>query len=284
MKRTLSITAIIVLASVTAAWPGAAGLVKINTMENRILSGEISMDKYFDAESVLRRGDDLRMSEDIYEFGAKSPFKAFVFSLAVPGAGEYYTGHKYKAVGFFTADALFWTGYFIYRGKGKSTEDDYKAYANEHYSWRDFMDWWQTLPPETQNIYSHRMPFDFTNYVPIFNHEYFENIGKYDQFQVGWPGGINHPYLPNSPDTTYHESWMPVERQTYLDMRKKSNDYFARATTMMMVSIANHIVSAFDAAIGAKRFNRGSKQYSMKVDAKEINGETVPFVTLSAKF
>ena len=282
--KTISIAAMVVLINASAAWPGAAGLVKLNSLESRILSGEITMDKYFNAESIMRRGDDLDLQEDIYDFGTKSPFKAFMYSLAVPGAGEYYNGQKYKAVGFLAADVLFWSGYFIYHGKGVSTEKDYKAYANENYSWQDFMTWWNDLPVETQNIYSHRLPYDEANNVPIFDHEYYENIGKYDQFQLGWPGGINHPFLPNSPDSTYHQTWMPDERRIYLDMRKDSNDYFAKATTMMMVSIANHIVSAFDAAISAKRFNRGSKQYSMKVNAKEINGETIPFVTLSAKF
>lgn len=279
--RTIIILAAIFLLTSTVAWPGAAGLVKTNSVESQFHSGRLTMDKYFDREMIVRQGDDLELTEDIYDYGIKSPFKAFMLSLAVPGAGEYYTGKKYRAIGFITADVLFWSGYFIYHSKGVSTEKDYKAYADEHYTWQTFMTWWDQLPDSTKNIYSHRLPYDDANNVPIFNHEYYENIGKYNQFQIGWPGGQNYPYIPNSPDTL---TYMPDERRIYLDMRKDSNDYYARAKTMMMISIANHIVSAFDAAIGAKRFNRGSKQYSMKVNAREINGETTPFLTLTAKF
>lgn len=280
--RTIIIFAAIFLLTSAAAWPGAAGLVKTNSVESQFYNGRLTMDKYFDREMIVRQGDDLELTEDIYDYGIKSPFKAFMLSLAVPGAGEYYTGKKYRAIGFIAADVLFWSGYFIYQNKGVSAEKDYKTYADDKYNWQNFMTWWDQLPDSTKEVYSHRLPYDYANNVPIFDHEYYENIGKYDQFQVGWgEDGRNHPYIPNSPDTV---TWMPIERETYLDMRKDSNDYYARAKTMMMISIANHIVSAFDAAIGAKRFNRGSKQYSMNVSAREINGETTPFLTLTAKF
>lgn len=282
--RTIFIFAAIFLLTSTVAWSGAAGLVKTNSVESQFYNGRLTMDKYFDREMIVRQGDDLELTEDIYDYGIKSPFKAFMLSLAVPGAGEYYTGKKYRAIGFIAADVLFWSGYFIYQNKGVRSEKDYKTYADVNYSEENFMFWWSLLPDSTKDIYSHRMPVD-ENGIPIRNHEYYENIGKYDQFQVGWPpDGMNHPFLPNSPDSTYHETYMPEARRIYLDMRKDSNDYYARAKTMMMISIANHIVSAFDAAIGAKRFNRGSKQYSMNVSAREINGETTPFLTLTAKF
>ena len=171
--RTILITSMVVLISSSPAWSGAAGLVKINTLENRILSGELTMDKYFNAESIMRQGDDLEINKDIYEFGTKSPFKAFMFSLAVPGAGEFYTGKKYRAVGFLTADVLFWTGYFIYRGKGNGAENDYQAYADKHYDWQNYQTWWGQLPDSLQEIFSHRMPYDYTNNVPIFDHEYY---------------------------------------------------------------------------------------------------------------
>jgi hypothetical protein len=73
-------------------------------------------------------------------------------------------------------------------------------------------------------------------------------------------------------------------RQTYLDMRRQANDYFTNATTFAMVSIANHLVSAFEAAIGARRYNRGTQQYSLEFDTKNINGKVAPFLVLQAKF
>jgi hypothetical protein len=259
----------------------ASGVTRTYQVQDYFRTNSLTMNRYFSNEEILKQQDDIDLSSNIYEYNTKSPAKAFLLSLAVPGAGEFYNEQKFKAGAFLAVDALLWTGYFIYHKKGSDKEDEYKAYADEHYSWQDYLIWWGALPEDNQNEYSHRMPVNDNN-VPIFNHEYYENIGKYDQFQVGWPGGINHPFIPG--DSVYSVTWMPPERATYLDMRQQSNDYFSNATTAVMVSIANHIVSAFDAAIGAKRYNKGVKQYSLDLRTKNIDGRTTPFITMTAKF
>jgi len=277
--RTISLLMTIMIAMSASAFAGAVGLVHTTSAQTHMLAGELTMDKYFDRKSILSEKDDLETNADIYAFDTKSPIKAFMLSLAVPGAGEFYNGQKIRAGSFLAADIVIWSGYLLYHKKGADKEKDYKAYADQHYSPYVFLDWWNNILTEDQrNTYSHRLPVD-GNGDPIHNREYYENIGKYNQFQVGWPNGINHPYVP--PDG---ETYMPTERATYLDMRKKSNDYFSKASTMIMVSIANHIVSAFDAAISAKRHNKGTKQYSMKVDTRMVNGEQMPFVVLSRAF
>ncbi len=279
--KIISTLLVITFLAVPMADISASGVARTYSVHDYFQSSRLSMSRYFSNEEILKQQDEIGLSANIYEYSTKSPAKAFLLSLAVPGAGEFYNEQKFKAGIFFAVDALLWTGYFIYHKKGSDKENEYKAYANEHYSWQDFIVWWNTLPEDKQNLYSHRMPYDSENNVPIFNHEYYENIGKYDQFQVGWPGGINHPYDPEAENP---ETWMPPERATYLELRQQSNDYFSNATTAVMVSIANHIVSAFDAAIGAKRYNKGVKQYSLDLKTKNIDGKTTPFLTLTAKF
>jgi hypothetical protein len=200
----------------------------------------------------------------------------------VPGAGEYYNGQKIRAGAFLAVDALLWTGYFIYHKKGSNREDEYEAFANDNYTWQNFIIAWDQLPEEDKTTYSHRMPWDEASNQPNFNHEYYENIGKYDQFQVGWNDIDYSPW--DIRDTTEAGGIMSPLRSEYLDMRKQANDYFSNATTAAMISIANHVISAFDAAIGAKRFNKGGKQYSLNLKTKNIDGKTTPFLTLTAKF
>jgi len=280
MKRVTIFSAVMIFVY-SAAWSGSAGITEIQSIRNHFLGNELTASRYL-SSSIYNSSDDVEgLGEDIYSYKTKSPVKAFLYSLAIPGAGEYYNGHKIRAGAFLAADAIFWSGYFIYHKKGADKETEYKAYADANYHWQDFMIWWDQLPTTEQEKFSHRLPFDSTNYVPIFNREYYENIGKYNQFQVGWPGGMNHPFIP--PDG---ETWMGTnnERQTYLEMRKTSNDYFSKASTMIMISIANHVVSAFDAAIGAKRHNKGAKQYSMKLKTKMIDGDITPFITVGANF
>ncbi len=266
----------------TTAWPGAAGIVRTYSVEEYFLANDLAMDKYFNNEEIIKKQDDLDLSGDIYEYDTKSPAKAFLLSLAVPGAGEYYNGRKFKAAAFLAVDALLWTGYFIYHKKGSDKEGEYKAFANDNYTWQNFIIAWDQLPEEDKDKFSHRMPWNGENNRPNFNHEYYENIGKYDQFQVGWNDIDYSPW--DIRDTTEAGGIVSPLRSEYLDMRKQSNDYFSNATTAVMISIANHIVSAFDAAIGAKRFNKGGKQYSLNLETKNIDGKTTPFLTLTAKF
>ena len=282
MKILSAFMAMMILTAATA-WSGAAGIARTYSVEEYFLANDLVMDKYFNNEEIIKKQDDLDLSGDIYEYGTKSPAKAFLLSLAVPGAGEYYNGQKFKAGAFLAVDALLWTGYFIYHKKGSDKEDEYKAFANDYYIWSDFIIAWDQLPEEDKDKFSHRMPWDEVNNQPDFNHEYYENIGKYDQFQVGWDDIELSPWDIGG-DGEPVGGIMSPNRATYLDMRKQANDYFSNATTAVMISIANHIVSAFDAAIGAKRYNKGSRQYSLNLETKNIDGKTTPFLTLTAKF
>lgn len=283
MRRNIIIL-MIVLTAAPALNASAMGLTETRSIRYQMLADGLAMERISSKELGFARQDEEENLGDIYEYKMKSPFKAFVMSLAVPGLGEYYIGQKVKAGSFFAADVILWTGYFIYRGKGKDKEDEYKQYADDHYLWNTYIQWWSDpnqVPDSIKETYSHSMPWDSTANQPIFNHEYYENIGKYDQFQVGWDDiGTNFPPPPLPGGTTV----ISEHRAFYLNLRKQSNDYFTTASTIAMISIANHIISAFDAAIAAKKFNRGAKHYSFRFNAKRYNGEMMPYLEFTAKF
>jgi len=249
--------------------------IKSQMMENNLSLASVTAGEL----TFAKQGDESGLG-DIYEYKSKSPFKAFMMSLAVPGLGEYYLGSRIKAGSFFALDAILWTGYFIYHGKGNDKENEYKRFADTWYHPEDYLLWWNTIVPDSiKEKYSHTMPID-PDGNPIYNHEYYENIGKYHQFQVGWDDiGLNNPPPPLGDSAIVS----PLRTQ-YLDLRRKSNDYFTTASTIAMVSIANHIISAFDAAIGAKKYNQGAKEYSHRFKAKKYDGEMTPFLEFTAKF
>ncbi len=280
MKILSAFTAMMIMTAVTAR-SGGAGIDRIYSVEEYFLANDLAIEKYFNNETILWGQDDTTLGS-IYEYSTKSPAKAFLLSLAVPGAGEYYNGQKIKAGTFLAIDALLWTGYFIYQSKGSNKENEYQAFANDNYTWQNYIIAWDQLPEEDQDKFSHRMPWDAGSNRPNFNHEYYENVGKYDQFQVGWDDIDYSPW--DIRDSTVAGKIVSPLRSEYLDMRKQANDYFSNATTAVMISIANHLVSAFDAAIGAKRYNKGGKQYSLNLKTKNINGKTMPFLALTAKF
>ncbi|MBN1407015.1 MAG: hypothetical protein JW956_04470, partial [Calditrichaceae bacterium] len=53
----------------------------------------------------------------------------------------------------------------------------------------------------------------------------------------------------------------------YRAMRNRSNDYFNTATTMLNLMLLNHVLSAFDAALAAKQFNK-KINYSVRVNSQ----------------
>lgn len=228
-----------------------------------------------------------QITTDVYGFKGKSVKRAFVYSLIVPGAGEFYANSKIKAVLFFGLDATLWTLYFNYHKKGKSKENEYKGFADQHWIEDDYREWLNKslgiqpdangeisdtstyYDPEKQQwtYLSHHLPDKKTQ-------QYYEMIGKYDQFRFGWD---DFPV----PDTNQ------ALRNAYLNMRRDSNNLLNKAKYSVMFSLANHILSAFDAAIAVKKHNRKGERFSqihLQMRLSERDDEIVPKLSMSMKF
>ncbi|MFA6234363.1 MAG: hypothetical protein WC824_09325, partial [Bacteroidota bacterium] len=92
--------------------------------------------------------------------------------------------------------------------------------------------------------FSHRLP-------PHGDQQYFELIGKYNQYSYGWD------------DKTGGDYWNPSERfMYYAGIRGEANDHYNTADTILNLIILNHVLSAIDAAWAAARFNKFVDLYS----------------------
>jgi len=216
-----------------------------------------------------------QLEEDIYAFKPKNTRLAFFYSMLIPGAGEFYAGSKIKPLLFLGLEASLWSGYFVYHGKGNDKEDEFKAYGDLHYN-RDLYDtWWNSLDSTDQNQFSHRLPDEK-------NHEYYENIGKYNQFAVGWEdAGVDPSQFDptNPPPSPYRES--------YLDTRDESNTMFSRARTFTVCVLVNHVLSGFDAAFTARSYNKRQERFAglhLKMKMREYQNESIPQLTLTKSF
>jgi len=223
-----------------------------------------------------------KITADVYGFKGKSVKRAFVYSLIVPGAGELYANSKIKAVLFFGLDATLWTLYFNYHKKGKNKEDEYKGFANQHWKEDDYREWLIdslgiTSGSDQDSFWNKKE----TRYDWLSHHlpdkkdqQYYEMIGKYDQFKFGWD---DFPV----PDTNQ------ALRNAYLNMRRDSNNLLNKAKYSVMFSLANHILSAFDAAIAVKKHNRKGERFSqihLQMRLSERDDEIVPKLSMSMKF
>ncbi len=220
------------------------------------------------------------MTSDIFDVNYKSPGKGFLYSMMIPGTGQLYAGSKTKAFIFMGIEALAWGGYMVWQNQGKKQEDDNNAYADANWDPERYYNWMI----ETYGITSDTMAFEeddetrtFTHHLPdTKTQQYYEMIGKYEQFRYGW---VDSDYLTKDSTSDL--------RNSYLLDRDKANSKFDKAKLGAIVSLANHLFSAFDAALSARRYNRQQdsfSEFSVKARLAKYEGKQIPKLIFTYKF
>ncbi len=228
---------------------------------------------------------------DIYGFKGKSLKRAFIYSLLIPGTGEFYAGSKIKAAIFLGIDITLWALYFNYHGQGNDKESEYQGFADQNWSEEEYNQW--LIDEVYVNVATPNPNVTWANVCDTFAYwddkekqwthfshsleeertqQYYEMIGKYEQFSWGWLD---------------YDGSNSFSRSTYLGMRRDSNDLLNKATYMAMFSLGNHILSAFDAAISVKKYNKKGERFSQlkfKVRLVERGREVIPRFTMSMEF
>jgi hypothetical protein len=208
----------------------------------------------------------------------KSPGRAFLLSAVLPGAGELYAGAKWRALAFVGVEAFSWLMYFNRKNRGDDLETKYIEFADANWTLADLyqngMDNEKVglSAQHGSNFGSHPIYLEYegAEYLgntdsldqylpgwdgyllsgdiqPIRTRDYYENIGKYDQFAGGWVDFLD---FNSDPDTVY----LSDVRDDYLTQRKNSNDALKMATNFATVIMFNHLISAFHAQIAAKNY------------------------------
>jgi len=210
----------------------------------------------------------------------KSPKKALFFSAVVPGAGQAYRGSYFKAAGFLVLEAASWAMYAVYTEKGNNIEDDFQAFANEHWIESDYWDWIAkkfSLDRNDMNALREREHKEFSHGLHVQkDQQYYEMIGKYDQFNYGWDDsdiGLNDEgWDKNNPQRS-------KRRLYYEDRRDDSNKAFKMATTGTTIVMLNHILSAIEAAWGTTQHNKRI-QTSLRFEPLYMNNQQYSALTL----
>ncbi len=233
------------------------------------------------------------VDESIYEYDYKSPKRAFVYSLMIPGWGQKYAGsHVLKSLFFIGVEAGLWMGYFGQQNNGDKKTTEYENWADLHWIEGDketatatdssYVGWLLDNFGEAddENIESDSI----THHLPDRrDQQYYEMIGKYDQFRAGWDDYWNNPFKYDS--LNFYTS---PNRESYLNMRKDANDFYDTANRFLIFTVLNHLVSAFDAALAARRNNRGQTAdawLSLKTEMKRYSAtESIPYVKLTYRF
>ena len=171
----------------------------------------------------------------------KSPTKAFLYSAIVPGSGQLYIGAKrgYLQI---AAEVGLLAAYFITRSNAQSLREDYREQVRDHVIFEGptkFDDW------DPIEDFEHATLFDnWHNVYTDNNGEPLERVGK-------WYWEDRKAFKDD--ERKIHDS---PQRIVALDMRMDANDKFQLAKTFLGIAILNHFVSAIDARIAAKSYNK----------------------------
>ena len=211
----------------------------------------------------------------IQEENKKSPVLAALFSLVVPGSGELYAGSYLKSAIFFLVEVSAIAADILWTKRGDELTQDFKNYANEHWSAVRYSEWLNTysqqlgaenaphidIDPNTAIQPWQRVNFNQINQVeelvPTFSHrllpfgeqQYYEVIGKYKQFNHGWD--------QSDPNTAEYLTNVPQQMVDYSAMFTKPDETFYKyASTAAVVLVVNHVLSAIDAAWSTSRYNK----------------------------
>jgi hypothetical protein len=202
---------------------------------------------------------------------------AFLMSLIVPGLGELYYGAEKRGIAFMAAEAGMWVTYASWNNRGSSIERDFRSFADLHWSEARYQNWDRNTP-ESFYMRTERLP---SKQMDI--QQYYELIGKYDQFVFGWDDGKDAQGRPVGTDYSIHpRNVTSANRLSYEVERNRSNRYFKRSSRILGLVVVNHLVSAIDASVHAR-----DAKVRLWVDADMIEdaaSNPVPTMRLNVRF
>ncbi len=167
-----------------------------------------------------------------------STSKAILYSLLVPGWGEYAAGNRGRATLFFAAEAAIWTSFVVFRYQGGVREDSYE-----------------------------RLAVDFAGVSGTgLDDDFYKTIKEYDSWEEYRADLLNDARLPCAIDPsipcptpseldTYFEQnavsdfqeweWSSVDRRVqFFQLRSASKDAYRRSLYSVAAAGVNRLVSA----------------------------------------
>ena len=231
-----------------------------------------------------------RARDNMYqqETKKKSVLLGALMSAVVPGAGEFYGKSYLKAGIFFGVELISWGAYAVYQVKGNNQTDKFQSYADQYWDVRTYARWLinqgfqgnEVINPDEPDRDVLRQQImqceaqNFTHTLPEYgSQQYYELIGKYQNFQAGW---TNLAHVPTKAPGPYnYETYRDPVFVNYANERQKANDYYDYAKTGTIIVVLNHILSAADAAWTVSMFNKNVEMET----GFEIKRYKSPFLT-----
>lgn len=228
----------------------------------------------------------------------KSPILGGSMSAVIPGAGQIYAKNFVKSAIFLAVEAGLWITYAVFQGKGNDQTESYENYANQNWNMRKYAQWLKDQNFQRSDAinmssddYTLRLQVNYCEEInfshqlpPVGEQQYYEVIGKYQNYVTGWSTADVSVINKNNYGTT-----KLTQVSYYMDERQKANDYYNNGTTTLMVVVLNHIVSAVDGYLSVNSYNnkyvlKGSVSFQPVYSSKLGKSVVTPFANVSFTF
>ena len=231
------------------------------------------------------------------------PARPMLYSLILPGVGQWYNKSPAWKIGLFAGIevASIFSG-LQWRKKAEDIRIKYEIFADQNWDLKTWVSNTLNTPPGNYAdvhingthklilVLSGNLAEQYGNYVSsdslennahwvytgevnvLRDRDFYENIGKYDQFVGGW----TDCYDPS--DT---QLWFEVgkdvgdsteiiisthNKEAYVDRRARSNDYLNIAKFAVSAVMFNHVISALEAVWSTQTRNRPTKEQKVQTN------------------
>lgn len=243
--------------------------------DNPIQTNPIN-DFYLDSKLGIRTLSDYTEFSTLAEenlIPRKSPNEAFLYSLAIPGMGQIYTGAKHGYI-YTAAEIGLLTAYFLLRNSAVTTRDEYRDVVRDNIIF---------IGPGSFEAWDIIEDFEHATQYENWNHVYDSETTRTRTGKWYWKD--LDPSLKEVKDTEIE--FDSKYRLEAFDLRQEANDTFQQARTVLGLVILNHIFSAVEARITTIRWNQKMQQTAnvqIKLDTNVSTGELKSALVLRKQF
>lgn len=176
----------------------------------------------------------------------KSPNEAFLYSLAIPGMGQLYSGAKHGYI-YTAAEVGLLVTYFLMRNSATNTREDYRQVVRDNIVF---------IGPGSFENWDKIEDYEHATQYENWNHVYDSEATRTRTGKWYWKD--LDPSLKDAVDTSI--DFDSKHRLEAYDLRQEANDTFENARTVLGLVILNHVISAVEARITTKRWNNRQLQ------------------------
>lgn len=265
-KYTAQISLYVIFLFITCAFCNASNESQNHFFTNFSLNSSLGI-------RVLTDHSSITFAADKNITPTKSPNEAFLYSLAIPGMGQIYTGAKYGYI-YTAAEVALLTTYFILRNNAVNTRDDYRDIVRQNVIF---------IGPGSFEKWDLIEDFEHATQYENWNHVYDSETTRNRTGKWYWKD--LDPTLKDEKDATI-EFDSKYRLEAY-DLRQKANDIFQTARTIIGMVILNHVISAVEARITTKRYNNkltDNSGFQIDVQTNALNGMLTGTLVYKKKF